>query len=279
MVSTERIQRLFLCFGLAYACSACAHHGAHGHAHRPRGTLLVSGSGEARGAPDVVRTSVGVEARAHDAQEALQAANAQIAQVLKVLKELGIAESDLRTHGFSVSYDREYAPPPAPVPASVELSAPVAAPARGKRPASAEVASAPSEPAPPPPRGRGSYVVNNQLEVTLRDVSKLGALLSTVTAAGANNVWGVNFDLADKRPLIEKARAQAVESALADAQRLAALSGVKLGKVVRVSDGVQGSAAPIGMLREQSLASNAVPVQQGELTISHQVSIELAIED
>jgi uncharacterized protein YggE len=168
------------------------------------------------------------------------------------------------------------APAPAALP-SVEPSAPSTA--RGKRQAGAEIASAPVEPQPTAQPTRGSYVVNNQLEVTLRDVSKLGALLSTATAAGANNIWGINFDLADKRPLIEKARAQAIENALADATRVAALAGVKLGKIVSVSDGVQGGPVPMGAMREKSVASNAVPVQEGELTVSHQVNVELAIAE
>ena len=265
------------CFVLALGLVGCAH-GGGGQVHAPpvERTIAVTGSGEAHGAPDVVRTSIGVEARAAHAQEALTAANAHIAQVIKALKELGVADSDLRTHGFSISYDREYVAP-VPVPAaSAEIAAPPAT--RGKRQAGAEIASAPVEPPPPQPT-RGSYVVNNQLEVTLRDVSKLGALLSTATAAGANNIWGINFDLADKRPLIEQARKQAIENALADAARVAALAGVKLGKIVSVSDGVQGGPVPLGRMSEKAMSSNSVPVQEGELTVGHQVSLEIAIAE
>ncbi len=278
MVVLGRMHCFARALALALGLSACAHGGGeHMHAQAVDRTIAVTGSGEAHGAPDVVRTSIGVEARAAHAQEALTAANAQIAQVIKVLKELGVADSDLRTHGFSVSYDREYvAPLPAAVP-SVELSAPPAA--RSKRQAGSEITSAPVEPPPAPQPTRGSYVVNNQLEVTLRDVSKLGALLSTATSAGANNIWGINFDLADKRPLIEQARKQAIENALADAARVAALAGVKLGKIVSVSDGVQGGPVPFGRMSEKSMASNSVPVQEGELTVSHQVSLEIEIAE
>lgn len=275
MVWLGRMQRFALGLALAQGLVACAHGAEHMHAQPVRRTISVTGSGEARGAPDVVRTSIGVEARAPHAQEALTGANAQIAQVIKVLKELGVADADLRTHGFSISYDREYV---TPAPAAVSSAEPAAAATvRSKRQAGAEIASAPVEP--PPQPTRGSYVVNNQLEVTLRDVSKLGSLLSTATAAGANNIWGINFDLADKRPLIEKARAQAIENAMADATRVAALTSVKLGKIVSVSDGVQGGPVPMGRMSEKSMASNAVPVQEGELTVSHQVSVEIAIEE
>lgn len=267
------------CCVVALSLAACAHGGGeHVHAPPVERTIAVSGSGEARGAPDVVRTSIGVEARAAHAQEALTAANAQIAHVIKALKEVGVADSDLQTHGFSISYDREYvAPVPAPA-SSVEPTPPPAV--RSKRQAGAEIASAPVAPPPPAPQPtRGAYVVNNQLEVTLRDVSKLGALLSAATAAGANNIWGINFDLADKRPLIEQARRQAIENALADAGRVAALAGVKLGKIVSVSDGVLGGPVPMGRMSEKAMSSNSVPVQEGELTVSHQVSLEIAIAE
>jgi uncharacterized protein YggE len=278
MFSAQRAFGLLLSLSFAQGLSACAHHHHHdGHAHisAPR-TIEVTGAGEARGAPDIVRTSIGIEVRATSAPEALQEANARTAQVIKTLKDFGIAETDLRTHGFSVSYDRDYTPPtPPPAPISSE-PAPAAA-ARSKKLASAEVTSAPPSAAAP---ARGSYVVNNQLEVTLRETGKLGALLGAVTSSGANNIWGINFDLADKAPLVERARAQAVENALADAKRVAALTGVKLGKIVRVSDGAQsGGPGPIAVYREKALSSNSVPVQEGELTISHQVSVELLIED
>jgi uncharacterized protein len=279
MFSAQRALGLLLSLSFAQGLSACAHHhhhDAHAPVSGPR-TIAVTGAGEARGAPDIVRTSIGIEVRATSAPEALQEANARAAQVIKTLKEFGIAETDLRTHGFSVSYDREYAPP-APPPAPIS-SEPAPAPAvRGKKLASAETTTAPAASAAAP--ARGSYVVNNQLEVTLRETGKLGALLAAVTSSGANNIWGINFDLADKEPLVEKARAQAVENALADAKRVAALTGVKLGKIVRVNDGAQsGGPGPIAVYREKAMSSNSVPVQEGELTISHQVSVELLIED
>jgi uncharacterized protein YggE len=278
MISKRGAFGLLLSASIAQSLGACAHHHHHLGAHEQTAqrTIEVTGAGEARGAPDVVRTSIGVEARAASAQDALQEANARIAQVIQTLKQVGISDADLRTHGFSVSYDREYVPPsPPPAPASAE---PAPAAARSKKAATAEIASAPA-PAPAPP-ARGSYVVNNQLEVTLREVAKLGAMLSAVTSSGANNIWGINFDLADKQPLVEKARAQAIENALADAKRVAALAGVKLGKIVRVSDGAEsGGPGPVAVFREKAMSSNSVPVQEGELTINHQVALEIEIVD
>jgi uncharacterized protein YggE len=269
---------LWACMSVALGAAGCAHHhhacGAHG-AHSAGG-IYVSGTGEAKGKPDLARTSVGIEVRAPTAQQATEQANAQMAELIKLLKSQGIADADLRTHGFSVSYDREYVPPrPLEEPAA---PVPLPAPKSGAKPGAAPRAESATAPAPAPaPVQRGSYVVTNTVEVTIRDVARLGQVLGTVTAAGANNVWGISFDIDDKRPLIEQARAQAFERAKADAERVAELSGVKLGRIVEVSDATAG--APVhpaygGAMRAQAMD---VPVERGELTITHQVSLRYAI--
>lgn len=265
------------CAAIALSAAGCAHqhHGcAVPRAHAAgAGGIYVSGSGEAKGKPDLARTSVGIEVRAPSAQQATEQANAQMANLLKLLKSLGIADADLRTHGFSVSYDRDYLPP-RPLEEPAAMPAPAAEPRGAKKPAAAahtEVAPAPS------PVQRGSYVVTNMVEVTIRAIDRLGEVLGSVTAAGANHVWGISFDIEDKRPLIEQARAQAFERAKADAARVAELSGVTLGRIVEVSDAAAGgSMRPEfgGALRAQAMD---VPVERGELTITHQVTLRYAI--
>ncbi|HEX6245746.1 MAG TPA: SIMPL domain-containing protein [Polyangiales bacterium] len=269
------------------ACSlwaACAHQGHHEHAHVPHehGTIQVGGVGEARGAPDVARSSIGVEARASSVQDALRQANAQITQIIQALKGQGIADADLQTHGFSVAYERDYVQPvqPSAAPAAAAPAPGAPAPAvRGAMKKSATVEAAPvvAETPAPAPNPRGAYVVTNQLQVTVRDVAKLGDVLTAATTAGANNIWGISFDLADKTPLVEKARAKAIENAKRDAERVASLSGVKLGKLLRVNDGASGGGGPVPMMR--AYAAEAVPVERGELTVDHQVSLEYAIAE
>jgi uncharacterized protein YggE len=271
---------LWTCVALALGAAGCAHHPHSCGLHRPHaqgaGGIYVTGSGEAKGKPDLARTNVGIEVRAATVQQATEQANAQIANVLKVLKSQGIADTDLRTHGFSVSYDREYVPPrPLDEPAVSTAPAAEPAPKGARRAPAAQIAQA-SAPAPAPVQ-RGSYVVTNMVEVTIRNLDKLGEVLGSVTAAGANNVWGISFDIDDKRPLIEQARAQAVERAKADAARVAALSGLTLGPIVEISDAAAGGVVRPefgGAVRAQSMD---VPVERGEMTITHHVTLRYAI--
>lgn len=271
-----------LCATVALSALGCAHH--HESCAVPRasaasaGGIYVSGSGEAKGKPDLARTNIGVEVRAPSAQQATEQANAQMTSLLARLRALGVADADLRTHGFSVSYDRDYLPP-RPLDEPAAAPAPAPAPKGAKRPAAEPRAEVATEPAPAPaPVQRGSYVVSNMLEVTIRDLDKLGEMLGSVTAAGANQIWGIAFDLEDKRPLIEQARAQAFERAKADAARLAELAGVTLGPIVEVSDAASGG--PVrpefgAALRAQAMD---VPVERGELTITHHVTLRFAID-
>jgi len=273
-VKIQRVSEI-VTLTLALAASGCAAHHPHAHHGGAEGTgLSVVGSGEAKGAPDIARSSIGIEVRADTAEDATRQANERMSAVLAAIKATGVPETDLRTHDFSVSFERDYTPPqpvlivPAPAPA---------ASSKGARAASG-VATA-SAPAAPPTSAvpRGSYRVSNTVEVTVRDVSKVSAVLSAATSAGANNVWGVNFDVSNREPLHEKAREQAIARAKQSAAQLAQLTGVTLGRIITIDD-----QADVGQIQPRMYAAarmsdsaNAadVPVQGGELTITHQVRL------
>lgn len=257
--------------GLVAAASGCAHHHAHGHAHRAGregGGLSVIGTGEAKAAPDIARSSMGIEVHGATAEAATADANARMAAVLAALRGAGIADADLRTNDFSVSFERDNQPAP------VEPPAP---PVKGSRAASA-TAAAPAQPATP----RGSYRVSNTVEVVIRDIAKVGEVLTAAAAAGANNVWGISFELADREPLYQQARAHAIEAGKRTATQLAQLTGVKLGRLVAVEDQPeQGGPRMMGYAARMSDGAgggSAVPVQGGQLTVSHQVRLVYALD-
>ena len=264
----KRSLTMALALTLTLTLSGCfhhkGHHAEHGGALRGDG-LTVVGTGEAKGSPDIARTSVGIEVRADTSERAIAQANERMAAILAALRATGIADADLRTHDFSVSFERDYTPEPAPV---VSAPAPQKGAAKSAAPAPT-VAPRPSEP-------RGSYRVSNMVEVTVRDVSKVSAVLTAATSAGANNVYGIDFNVANPDPLHEKAREQAIARAKHSAQELAKLTGVKLLRIVTVEDQADVGLGQPRMYKAAMGASadaNSVPVQGGELTISHQVRL------
>jgi uncharacterized protein len=232
--------------------------------------ITVNGVGEAKAPPDIARTNIGVEVRSDTVEQATAEANQRMAAIVNALRQLGIADKDLRTHSFSISF--EQAPlPPVPMPEQGGSGEPAE---RGRQVAP----TAPSAPA--PAVIRGYYRASNMLEVTVRDLGKAGQVLQAATDAGANNVWGISFELEDPQPLLAQARIKAVAHARQNAEALAKLNGVKLGAIVSVSEGggAQGPVPPMFRMQAEDASSN-VPIERGEVTVSQQVQIVYALPE
>jgi uncharacterized protein YggE len=247
--------------------TACAHGRPFAVATSDRG-ISVMGVGKASAPPDIARTSIGVEVRAADVQQATSDATARMNAVTQAIKQLGIPDKDLRTHSFSIGFEQDPTPPPTPIPAAAPTTRAAAAGA------TATAAPAPEQPATP----RGYYRVSNMLEVTIRDLSAVGRVLQAATAAGANNVWGINFEIENTDTLKVSARAQAVQRAQQAAAELAQLAGVKLGKVISVSEGESGGGGgPVYM--SMRAANEDVPIERGEIAVSYGVRVVYDVKE
>jgi uncharacterized protein len=260
----QRLARLsslsLLAVSACVSFSACAPHGARARtivtSNGPTRGVTVTGTGKATGKPDVARTTIGVETRAATAEEATADVNARMARVIVALKQAGIAEADLRTNNVSLNFERNPEPPrPLEQPAAVTKGA-AAAP---------QAVPAPAAPA-------GFYTATNNVEVTIRDLNRAGQVLSAATTAGANQMYGIRFELDDPKPLLADARQKAVADARARAEKLAQLAGVRLGPAVSITEldgGSGGGPVPMFAMR----AEMAAPVERGELTVNSSVQI------
>jgi hypothetical protein len=112
----------------------------------------------------------------------------------------------------------------------------------------------------------------------VRDVNQIGDVLDKAVAAGANNIYGVNFSVEDTAKLEADARAKAVADAKSRAESLAQLNGLQLGEVLTVSE-VVGGAVPL--YREAAMGlggGGSTPVQPGELEMSASIQITYAVK-
>ncbi len=206
--------------------------------------VMVSGSGEGKAAPDIARTTLGVEARADTAEQASAQATTIMNAVIHAVQAAGIAQTDLRTQNFSVGFEQDPVPPNAPQPSPL----------------------------------RGHYRVSNMVEVTVHDLSKVGAVLKAALDAGANNVWGVAFDLEHPEAIVAQARAQAIARAKQNAADLARLTGVTLGPIVSVSE--SGGGRPMPMMKAMSAdAGGGVPIENGQITANLEVQLVYALPE
>jgi uncharacterized protein YggE len=103
----------------------------------------------------------------------------------------------------------------------------------------------------------GVYRCGHTLEVTLRDLPRVGEVLAGVLLAGGDgaSLYGVDFEVADREPLVTEARALAWNDARSRAEQLAAYAGRRLGAVTAVVE-VDPSYRPMGGgMRTMALAA------------------------
>lgn len=203
-------------------------------------TISVSGSGEAMAVPDTALVTAGVLTEAADAKTALAGNSKAVAELFAALKSFGIAERDMQTRSFNVAprYDR-------------------------------------------PERGEANrivgYQVSNQVAVRVRDLDGLGVLLDRLIGAGANQMNGIQFYVDDTDALMDDARRKAVADARRKADLYADEAGVRIKRVVSISE--HGAQAPQPMFRAMAAdRAESVPVARGEQTISASVSVVYEIE-
>jgi len=216
-----------------------------GSDYSPAQTITVVGQGSAHIKPDIARVSVGVETSGETIGDAVAENDAKMAAVLAALKAAGIDDKDIQTMNYSISLDRYPEPMPRVEPATGQQQA--------------------------------LYRVSNMANVIVRDLDKVGDVLDAVVEAGANNIWGISFDLEDPAAAQAEARADAIANAGARADALAELSGVKLGPVMSISE-VVGSVPFQGSVAMERAMGAGGSISPGELEIGYQVQVAYFIE-
>jgi uncharacterized protein YggE len=208
-------------------------------------TITVVGEGTVKIKPDVAQANIGVEVVEPTVKEASKGARDTMEAVLKALTEQGVDEKDIQTSGFSVWTERPYGP------------------------------EGPSD--------EVLYHVSNQVAVTIRDLDTVGTVLDAAIEAGANNIYGVTFSLADPSQVESRARKEAVANAQAKAQELATLNDVEVGDVVSVSEVIGGRGGYYtSVVRETAVAAGmgggGGPIAPGELELTLQLEIVYTVQ-
>ncbi len=210
-------------------------------ADTPARQITVSGLGEAAAAPDMAQIRLGVAREARRADQALSETSAAMRAIMAALSEAGVAPEEMQTTGLSLSPRYHHSSNQAP-----------------------EVVG---------------YVAQNMLTVRVTALEKLGAILDATSDAGANQIQGLSFGIAAPQPLRDAARRAAVADARARAALYAEAAGVTLGPLLSLrEEGAGGGPRPMAMEMAR-MASDAVPVAEGELTLSARVTMVFAIAE
>lgn len=215
-------------------------------------TLTVTGSGMASVRPDVAVVTVGVQTAAAAASAALDQNNEQMQALIDTLLATGVVSDDMQTQTVQLQPQIPMPPPGQPLPSDQAAGS------------SATITTT-------------GYIATNLVEVRVRDLSTLGALLDSVTQAGGNRIEGIGFEVSNPEAAVEQARQMAWENARSSAEKLAQLVGVTLGAVAQVNESSFVPTAP-APLAAAGFAAASVPIAPGaqQVTVNLQVSWQLA---
>jgi len=115
------------------------------------------------------------------------------------------------------------------------------------------------------------YQADNQIQATIRDLSKVGNVIDASVSAGANMASGVTFQLSDRNQGQGQALARAIENAKAKADAMAAAAGAGIGEVVTISESTATTPVPYPMYAGAADAAASTPIQPP--TVETQVSV------
>ena len=123
------------------------------------------------------------------------------------------------------------------------------------------------------------YTASNSVEVTLHDLTRVGAVIDTATKAGANNISRLEFGLQDEQAARAEALGAAARKARANAESMAAALGMKMARVVSVEEAEPAVIHPIrqrAMAMAQDVEARApTPVEPGEIEVRAVVTVIL----
>ena len=198
-------------------------------------TVTASGAGTTQAVPDTAEMSFGVTTLSANAKSALDEAARSAEQIAAALKKQGIAGEDIQTRDVSV------------YPQTVDED--------GKQVIT-------------------GYQASLSVQVKVRDIAKLGEIISAANAAGANEISGPTFTIDDPAP----ARAKAIEEAVADARKsaeaMAKAAGKSVGAVLSMSSSDVGLVpGPMYSVSDMAAAAKDVPIEPGQLDITANVVV------
>ena len=198
-------------------------------------TVTASGAGTTQAVPDTAEMSFGVTTMSPNAKSALDDASKSAEQIAAAVKKLGIADKDIQTQDVSL------------YPQTVDQD--------GKQVIT-------------------GYQASLSVRVKVRDIAKLGEIISAANAAGANAISGPTFFVDDPAP----ARAEAIDEAVADsrksAEAMAKAAGKSVGAVLSMSSSDVGLVpGPMYSTSDMAGAAKDVPIEPGQLDISANVVV------
>ena len=205
------------------------------------GTRLdISATGEVTRVPDVAIISTGVVTRAPTATGAIRQNAARMERVRSALRQAGVADKDIQTSSLSLNPEYHYEQNKAP-------------------------------------RLTG-YQASNQVSVRFRDIGDTGKILDALVAEGANQISGPSLTIDKPEEALDEARLKAIANGRARADLYARALGMRVVRLLSVSEGGGYAVPPMPMYARAEAASMdaQTKIDPGEQKV--QVGVNMSFE-
>ncbi len=203
-------------------------------------SITVSAQGTVKVMPDVAYVTVGVTTQDADMQKA-QANNAQAMNAMfDALKSAGLTDDDMRTTQYNAYPIYDYSSDSKKI---------------------------------------VSYEVTNQVELTIKDIDRVGEVIDIAVNNGANMTNSISFGLLDEQRSYNDALKLAVDAAAVKAETLAQAGGVKIVGTLKMTENTSGGQ----IFREYAEmpadeAAGVTPISASDLDIQAGVTVTYEIE-
>ncbi len=164
-------------------------------------TVSFTGEGKVKATPDTAKVEIGLITEGKDSISVQNENSDKMNKVIDYLKKEGINSEDIKTAGYNLSPKYEYN------------------------------------------KGKSTlvgYILNQTLEVAVRDLSKTGKILDGAVSNGANQINSISLFVDKPEELKNKAREDAAKQAKEKASDAAKIAGFKLGRLVNFSENSSG---------------------------------------
>jgi hypothetical protein len=196
-------------------------------------TITVTGTGEVVLVPDMAYINVGIHTEAGDVTSAVNSNNRQAKDITEAIIAMGVEEKDIQTSNFNVYSMNRYDD-------------------------MGNIAGT-------------NYAVDNTLYIIVRDLPRLSEILDAALVAGANQIYGISFDIANRADAMAQARDLAIKDAEEKALSIANTAGVQLGQVLNISvknNSYVQTLAGYGMGGGMMDQAASVPVSAGQIVVT-----------
>jgi uncharacterized protein len=193
--------------------------------------VTVVGSGQVQGVPDTLTANVGIEFTARDVTTAMNSTSERQQTVINALAGAGVDRKNISTTEVSLQPEHD---------------------------------------------SSGStitgYRAENSIRVKIHPTGSASQVLATIVGTGGNatRIDSVSYSIADDSQLVKDARARAFQDAKNRAEQYAQLSGLRLGKIISISE-ASGATPPAPPAPRGAMAA-AVPLEPGQQTVNFSVT-------